>query len=177
LLLQVSDKDIKKCNQYAEQQYKTSKGCYARRGQLSQDKITEQIRDGKVAEIAAYRYLRKKGFQVEKPDFTIYEERKKSFGADLTDGVLLFHVKSQSKSSGSLYGISFLFQKSDKLLTAPNDNEVVIMTTIEGNIVEILGLVLATTLKTKRLYKEPKLKRIAETKRAIYWKDVKKHIL
>ena len=177
MLIKISDADIQICHKYAKQQYETSKGCYAGRGQLNKEKILEQIQEGKVAEIAAFKYLKKNGFLVKKPDFNVYEEKKKTFGADLTDGVLCFHIKSQSKSSGSLYGISFLFQKNDQLLSRPTDNDIVVLATIEGNVVEILGLIMAMTLKKKNLYKEPRLKRIAETKKAIYWDDVKRYTL
>jgi hypothetical protein len=177
VLIKLSDAEIAKCRNFAAEQYRTSRGCYARRGQVNRGVILKQIEQGKLAELATYKFLIKKNFRVDKPDFCIYTGREKGYGADLTDGTLNFSIKTQSQIRGMEFGISWIMQKRDTLITKPKPNDIVVLTTIGGPLVQIVGLITAETLKQKKLYKQPKSKHLRSTKVALYLNDVKEHLL
>ena len=88
-----------------------TKNHYSRRGQTNIDKIEYDCYIGALGEIAIYRFLKKLGIKISKPDFVIYEARKKSFEADLSDKQgNKFHCKSQSEKSKNMYGTAWIFQ-------------------------------------------------------------------
>lgn len=163
-----------KCAKFADAQLETSKNLYTYRGEHRLSKMREDIILGKLGEIAAYKYLKKRGFEVNKPDFEIYKGRRKSFDADLsTKCGKLVHVKSQSYVSMVRYGASWLMQKSDKLISAPKDKEYVLMVTLRGLEAEVLGVVSALDLVDSELYNTPKVQRYAKTKVALYFDEIK----
>ena len=127
----------------------------------------EDVLIGAMGEIGAFYYLTAQGIDVSYPDFKIY--KKKSFKEDLTDGTYKFHVKAQSKESARKYGVSYLFQKEDKLVTAPQDNSFIICTVVdlETNIVTIQGDFAATDI----VWGKPKIDWLARTKVALYVKE------
>jgi len=172
MLIRLSADEVGRCQKFARQQLETSAGTYARRGQFNKDVIERQIVEGKIAEIAAYKFLRQKKFDVAEPDFTIYEGGRKNYGADLTDGTLFFHIKSQNKASGETYGVSWVFQKNDPLVTAPQASDFIVVTTVAGNLVEVEGVLPAAVLKKEGVYKEPKTDRLKTTKTCIYLEDL-----
>lgn len=164
-----------KCVDFAEKQLETSKDLYSRRGEYRLRKIKEDIITGKLGEVAAYEYLKKRGLKCCKPDFNIYEKQRKSFDADLTTECgKKVHVKSQSHDSMVRYGASWLMQKSDKLTYNPTENDLILMIVIRGMEADILGVVNAKDLINNELIDAPKIGRYAHTKCAIYFNDIKK---
>ena len=100
MYLKLSRYYFDKCSEFAQKQLDTSKDLYAYRGEHRLSKMKEDIIIGKLGEIAAYKYLRNKGYEINKPDFEIYEKQRKSFGADLiTNCGKKVHVKSQGYES------------------------------------------------------------------------------
>jgi len=134
--------------------YKTKRGAFKR----------EDIVVGALGEIATYRFYSEGGVTISEPDFTIH--KKKSYDADLRTKESFIHVKSQSKESEDKYGCSYLFQKTDKLVTEPlkcHDISCCVVD-LEKNLVEIKGIYRATIIK----WGEPKLEFLKKTKVALY---------
>ena len=109
--IKVSKYNYNKCVDFANKQLKTSKALYTYRGENKKEKIVYDIIVGKLAELAVTKFLK-----CSKPDFTIYERRKKSYSPDLRLGNLRIHVKGQSEESVKRYGHSWLFQRSDQIV-------------------------------------------------------------
>ena len=86
--INISKYNYNKCVEFANKQLKTSAKLYAYRGESKKDKIIYDIIVGKLAELAVCKFLKSS-----KPDFTIYERKKKSYGRDLRLGKLRVHVK------------------------------------------------------------------------------------
>jgi hypothetical protein len=177
VLIKLTDKEVGRCRQFAKKQLGTSQGTYAKRGQFFKGVIERQITEGKIAEIAAYKFLRKKKFDVSEPDFNIYKGRQKSYAADLTDNTLNWHCKTQSKASAETHGTSWLFQKTDPIVTDPQPNDFLILTTVAGNLVEVAGIIAAVTIKEEKLYRKPNLERLQGTKTCIYLTDIESFFL
>lgn len=177
MLIKLADKEIERCRQFAKDQVGTSQGTYAERGQFFKEVIERQIAEGKIAEVAAYKFLRKKKFDISKPDFNIYRGRQKSYAADLTDGATNWHCKTQSKASAETHGTSWLFQKTDPIVINPQANDFLILTTVAGNLVEVAGIIAATTIKEEKLYSKPNLERLQDTKTCIYLTDIESFFL
>ena len=175
MFLNISKYYFDKCVKFADAQLETSKDLYSYRGEFRLSKIREDIIIGKLGEVAAYKYLKEKGFKVNKPDFTIYDRFNKSFAADLvTNCGKQIHVKSQSFDSMMRYGSSWLMQKSDSITFAPSFNDFILMVNISKGEANVLGVVSAVDLLSKGLFEEPKVSRYARTKKAIYFDSIKR---
>ena len=174
MYLTLSNYYFDKCRKFADAQLETSKDCYFYRGENRLSKMREDIIIGKLGEVAAYKYLQKRGYKPNKPDFSIYERRNKSFDADLTtEEGFQVHVKSQGYDSLMRYGASWLLQKSDKITTKPTDLDFILMVNIKQNVADIMGVVSVQDLVENGLFEEPKVHRYARTKRAIYFDSIK----
>jgi hypothetical protein len=165
---------FEKCAKFADEQLETSRDMYRYRGEHREHKMRTDIILGKLGEVAAYKYLTARGFWCNKPDFTIYERRRKSYDADLTTRCgKRIHVKAQGYDSMMRYGASWLMQKTDKLVSEPDFEDYILMVSLKGMEANILGVVKATELVYNDLYDEPKVSRYAETKKALYYDTVK----
>ena len=165
------------CDAFAEECVKTNVNHYAKRRQTNIDKITEQIAQGKLAEVAVAKLL-----DTTPPDFTIYKPREKKFDADMVLGDRKIHVKSCARNSK--YPISWVFQfgnggkgHTDPLLKTEDDNDLIALVIVNGAEVELFGLVRATEMTEKDLYKDPILKWLVGVKKVLYADDVKKYLL
>lgn len=175
MYINLSEYYFNKCAKFADEQLKTSKSLYQYRGEHRVSKIREDIIFGKLGEVAAYQFLKKRGFSVNKPDFTIYERVNKSFAADLvTECGKQVHVKSQGFDSMMRYGASWLLQKSDKLVKNPSKDDYILMVSLRGLEANVLGIVSAKRLFDKDLFLEPRVKRYEFTKKALYFDAIKK---
>jgi len=144
------------------------------------DKIVKDITTGKLGEIGAYKLLRSHGFDVSKPDFEIYESRRKSFDADLCGSGFNGHCKSQNGESADKYGISWILQwggkgygHTDKLFKSRSKEDFLIPTLVHDTEVEIFGIIPVETLFAGGFIKKPRITWLADTKRAIYYEDLK----
>lgn len=158
--------DLEKAEEFAELRFgdKGSKELYNQRGNFKKQDIVI----GALAEIGAYKLLRKYNIKVNKPDFTIHE--KKSFDADLTNGKKFFHVKGQGVSSALKYGESWLFQRSDKIVKAPMTNHYVIPCVVDEirRCVYIYGIISTSALHNHECFGECRVPRFRHTKLALY---------
>jgi hypothetical protein len=157
-----------KCVQFAHDRIDGSASLYKYRGESNKNKQIEDIVIGTCGEWGAYRFLKEHGYEVAKPDMKIYENSRKSFSADLTDGDALFHVKSQSVISRERYGSSWLFQRSDALVRAPEPEEYLVLTSVDGREVEILAVIDANLICKHDLWGECKVPRYRHSKVALY---------
>lgn len=159
-----------KCVDFADAQISTSQDLYAYRGESKVDKMVEDITVGKMGELASMMYLKDLGYDCSKPDFEIYETKRKSFDADLTCEDYKIHVKSQSMASVKRYGPSWLFQKRDSLVSDPEANEYMLFAAVDGSIVHILACLKAVDIV--ELYDEPRVPRYRTTKKALYLEHI-----
>lgn len=166
--IKLTDKQMISCVEFSELRYtdKGASGNYNKRGGFK----FEDIVVGAMAEIAVYRLLKKQGFAVKKPDFTLHDASKRSYDADLCDGTRHFHVKGQSLKSAKLYGDSWIMQRTDPLLnTAPLHNYLVPCTVdLDTRVVKIHGIIPFRSLVDKNLIGECRLEWFRKTKVAIY---------
>lgn len=173
--IELSKYYLKKCEKFADQQLDTSFDCYSYRGESRREKMRDDVVVGKLGEVAAMKYLHHLGYECNKPDFTIYERRRKSFSADLqTHCGLDVHVKSQSTQSRKRYGASWLLQKTDRLVNNPDPHEFILMVCLDGLEADIIGVVAATDLKLKKLFESPRVPRYARTKYALYFDNIER---
>jgi len=168
-LTKISNIQVLDCYNFANESANSSEKKYKQRNQSNLFKIKNDIFLGKVAEYSIYNYYLSKGFQITPPDINIYQAKNKSFDADLTiiDKNQNIHVKSHFIKSP--FPPSWVFQKTDPLVTTPSPKDIIIMSTInsigEGDAI----IEYAYNLKDK--YK-PLLKESLQSKTAIYLKDL-----
>ena len=130
--IKISKYNYNKCVDFANKQLKTSADLYSYRGEAKKEKIVYDIIVGKLAELAVTKFLK-----CSKPDFTIYERRKKSYGPDLRLGNLRVHVKGQSEESVQRYGHSWLFQRSDQIVRNATPYDIIILTSVSVRKLEV----------------------------------------
>jgi len=166
--LKIDHYTIKKCEDFADKRTKNSQ-FYKMRGGFK----WEDIYTGALAEYACYKYLKSRGFEVKKPDLTIHSQGKKSYDADLTDGIKNFHVKGQTVESAKRYGNSWLMQRRDPIINDPKFGHYLMPCFVDGNSVEILGCVPLKTIVENDLIGECKVPKFRTNKVALYWDDIK----
>jgi len=177
----LTKKDLKAATQFAEDRANLSYEQYSRRGQACLERIKEDIVTGALGELAAYQLL-SKFVDVERPDFRIYEKRKKSWAPDLmtSDGIR-FHCKAQSASSTKKYGPSHILQYGgnghghvDKLFTNRSDKDYLVSCQVnqEKMYVDVYGAFQVELVFEKDFIKMPKNDWFKDTKRAIYLEDL-----
>lgn len=172
MIIKAAEHDIARCYKFAQAQYETSKAAYARRGQLDKDTIIRQIVQGKIAELLVFYHLQD-SFKVKEPDFAIYRGKKKNYDADLTDGFLQFHIKSQSEESAQRYGTSWVFTPTDPLVITPEAEDILVLVLTKHDTVRIVGFLSALTAQQKNLYENPKLTRLIGHKVVLYLDTIK----
>lgn len=170
--IKLSNYYLKKCQDFANARIDGSKQLYAYRGESNIEKMKEDIVVGLMAEWGCYKWLKSLGLNPSKPDMKIYEGRRKSYSADIFCNDLRIHVKSQSEKSSARYGLSWLGQKTDKLWSSPDNQDLVFFAQVSGNVVKILGMVSAKDIVENDLLKEPKVPKYRHSKVAIYWDNI-----
>lgn len=175
MLYNINEEDLKKCQDFADKVFESNKKKYASRGQANGKLIKEQIVLGKLAELAVSKLLP----GCNEPDFEIYKGKKKSFDCDLSNNTDKIHVKSMSVETSLKFGLSWTFQYSDKgydmdpLLTRqdPQDRIVFTLVDITNKVVQIKQNLKANMCIN--LIKLPVLRHLWNSKRVIYWDDIK----
>lgn len=171
--IELDDKTIEKCAVFAGECVETNIDEYKRRRQFNKTKIIGDIKTGKIAECAAFSFFKKNNFSVVEPDFKIYTARKKNFNSDIiaskSNKEWLIHVKSQRIEQSEKYGISWMFQKQDKLITKPKSLDVLFLCLVKAHTVDVIGIHKAEDITD--IYGEPKLTYLT-SKAALYYKDI-----
>jgi len=164
--VKISKYNYKKCVDFANKQLKTSADLYAYRGEAKKEKMVYDIIVGKLAELGVTKYLK-----CSKPDFTIYERKKKSYSADLRLGNLRIHVKGQSEESVSRYGHSWLFQRTDGIVRNATPYDVIILTEVSVRKLEVRILKLIRAREITK-WGECKVPSYRHSKVALYLKEI-----
>jgi len=171
--IEFSIQEIEKCQEFANS---IDTGYYANRKQFNNEKrIKDQI-IGKIAEICAYKYLTIKNIDVSFPDFAIYKRTGKNWNCDLKSQDYEFHIKSQSIEQGKRYGVSWIFENSDKTVFKNiSDNGYVCFVSIDLNnrVGEIRAVVNLQDLHKHQLFQKPQLSYLT-TKSAVYFDQLEK---
>lgn len=174
--IKISDYIYKKCVKFAEERMGGSADCYFYRGEKNKAKMLDDIIIGTLGEWGAYKFLNSIDIKVSKPDMKIYEKRRKSFDADLVSEKFKFHVKSQSVISRKRYGSSWLLQRTDKVVSSPEDGEYFILTSVVDKEVEILACIFVQDIANNDLWGECKVPRYRHSKVALYLDDLTDNI-
>ena len=164
--VKISKYNYKKCVDFANKQLKTSADLYAYRGEAKKEKMVYDIIVGKLAELGVTKYLK-----CSKPDFTIYERKKKSYSADLRLGNLRIHVKGQSEESVARYGHSWLFQRTDWNVRKATPYDVIILTVVSVRKLEVRILKLIRAREINK-WGECKVPSYRHSKVALYLKEI-----
>lgn len=166
LNIRITRRERAEIEKFADARCAEDQSLYKARGNFKRSDIVV----GAMAEMAAYKVLKRQGVKVNRPDFKIYDKKDKSFESDLTDGTKHFHVKGQSMESAKRYGHSWLMQRSDKLTKVPKYNHYLVPTMVseKDNIVFIFGFPSFTALHHVHAFSDCKLEHINRTKTAIY---------
>lgn len=173
MIIKLTKTDRQKVEDFANARL-GSEELYASRGGFKRADLVA----GALGEIAAYKVLKKAGYELAKPDFTIYEKGQKSYDADLQIKtgmhVKHFHVKSQTKESEKRYGPSWLLQRYDPLFKGTGYNNYVVPSVVDldTNVVELFGYFPLATILNKGLVGECKVPMFRRTKVALYFKDL-----
>tara|TARA_R110002153_G_scaffold75413_3_gene195118 strand:+ start:3494 stop:4012 length:519 start_codon:yes stop_codon:yes gene_type:complete len=164
--VKISKYNYKKCVDFANKQLKTSADLYAYRGEAKKEKMVYDIIVGKLAELGVTKYLK-----CSKPDFTIYERKKKSYSADLRLGNLRVHVKGQSEESVARYGHSWLFQRTDGIVRKATPYDVIVLTEVSVRKLEVRILKLIRAREITK-WGECKVPSYRHSKVALYLKEM-----
>lgn len=166
--IKLSEKDYAECNNFASRVVGTNVGEYVRRGQNNPETIRKQIIIGKLAEVGVSRLL-----NLTEPDFKVYPARKKSFAADLTDDLgRHYHVKCQEIKQSDMYGLSWVFQKTDPLVLSPTDRDILVFCQLDYKNCDLRIIDCVPALEAKDLFRAPKIEFLAKTKCVIYAVDL-----
>jgi hypothetical protein len=174
MIVKIGKAAIDKCIKFADERIEGSKNLYTYRGESNLSKMREDLEIGVVGEMGVYKYMVDKGYECSKPDLKIYEDRRKSFDADLFSGDIKIHIKSQGIGSAKRYGNSWLFQRSDSLVKNPSEHDLICFTNVnlEAKEVTVLGFCWAKDIVNNDKFAECKVFRYRHTKVAIYFKDL-----
>lgn len=170
MIINIPQEDYNKCLIFSNSVVDTNIDCYTRRNQNNLFKIKQDILVGKLAEFATYRFLVSKGRTVQEPDCQVYASNRKSFSADLTDGVNKYHVKCMKKETAARFGLSWSFQIEDRLTSRPEETDVLVLCEIDGTVVDIKTIVKAN--KVMELYTKPVLRKLWNIKKVLMWDDI-----
>jgi len=174
---------LDKVREFAHKRVKGSSALYSSRGEKNLSKMEEDIIIGTLGEYAVQYYCKTIGLKCTRPDLKIYENRRKSFDADLTsvvrDKEIKLHVKSQSTNSIKRYGLSWLFQKSDSLVKSPDDEDMMVFCSVDPKVweVTIVGFVHPKLVCELGLWGECSVPYYRHSKLAIYLEDLEPYAI
>jgi len=166
--IKISKYIMDKCLLFAGARLANSEKVYMKRAPTDKYKIHSDLLAGIIGEYGAYKYLLSIGVKVSKPDLKLYAAKQKNFNADLQGSEIKIHVKSQTSESVKRYGHSWILQKTDPMLARPNAQDYLLFTEVEGDEVNILGLVNVKEMVDNRLIGECRVPAFRQTKIALY---------
>jgi len=176
MIIKLTEEEYDTCSKFAGEVVETNKDCYARRNQENVPKIIDDIKVGKLAEVACKKLLVARGMTITTDvDFAIYGKKKKSFSSDLvaTSGSKewLFHVKCMKEGTASRFGLSWSFQVQDSIVFDPSENDYLMLCQLNDYFsVDVKTVTLARNVVD--CWKDPKLTKLHGIKKVLYWSDL-----
>lgn len=144
----------------------------------SNQSVKAKIQDdhfiSKLGEEAVKVVFKARGAQVEGPDYTIYDGKKKSWNADLVINGIEVAVKTQKKSAANKYGLSWTFQHSEirKDPILKNPEAWVCFVEVDDSDTKYKCIVFPPVKIKKLHFTEPKLKHLKGKKKVVYASDL-----
>jgi hypothetical protein len=147
---------------------------YSDSGQSNTKKIEDDHFVSKLGEEAVANVYRQLGKTVVGPDYTIYEGKQKSWAHDLFVNEIGLAVKTQRRSAARRYGLSWTFQagktRRDPILNSP---EAWVCFVAFDDLDDANTCYIYPTYQIKNCpFKAPRLKRLIESKIAVYVVDL-----
>lgn len=149
---------------------------YRDSNQSLKSKIADDHFISKLGEEAVKAVFKSRGAQVEGPDYSIYEGKKKSWNADLFINEIEVAVKAQKKTAADRFGLSWTFQDSeirkDPILKNP-DAWVCFVEAVDSD--GAWFCIVFPPVQIKHLqFREPRLKHLKGKKKVVYAEDLMK---
>ena len=172
LLIDIEPSIIGKARRFASDVVETVD--YGDSNQFSKAKIADDHFISKLGEEAVKKAFEKLGRQVQGPDYTIYAQKEKSWGADLQIDGKELAVKTQRKSVAQRFGLSWTFQSSalrrDPIL---DDKEKWVCFVECDDTDPAFSCTVYPPVQLKKLiFKEPVLQHLKGKKQVVYAKDL-----
>jgi len=150
---------------------------YQDSNQTKKQKIRDDHFVSKLGEEAVRLVFETRKCIVEGPDYTIYEDKQKSWTADLKINGLEVAVKTQRRSAANRYDLSWTFQDSperrDPILSMP---EAWVCLVVYEDLKPDYECVVYPLRKIKQLiFEAPRLDRLVGKKQAVYLETLQKH--
>lgn len=150
---------------------------YTDSNQVILQKIQDDHFVSKLGEEAVRILFQSRECQVTGPDYSVYEARGKSWAADLKVNGLDVAVKTQRRSAGNRYGISWTFQDSperrDPILDKP---DAWVCLVVFEDLKKECGCLVYPLRKIKQLiFEAPRLARLVGKKQAVYLETLVKN--
>lgn len=166
---------IRLCDNFGDQCQKTTE-YYHNRWQSNSNKISQDHANGKIGEGVAFAFLKQYFPNISRPDMKIYRSSGKSWQSDLTDPVnnIHFAVKTQEINQAVRFGMSWVFQKTDKEVYGNScDRLYVCLVTIdrECSYAIVDAVVKCNWLHSHKMFKPLKISCLNSNKQAIYYED------
>jgi hypothetical protein len=150
---------------------------YRDSNQSRKQKIRDDHFVSKLGEEAVRMVFETRNCTVEGPDYTIYEQKQKSWAADLRINALDVAVKTQRRSAAHRYGLSWTFQDSpkrrDPILAMP---EAWVCLVVFEDLKPGFECLVHPLRKIKQLiFESPRLSHLIGKKQAVYLETLQKH--
>ena len=150
---------------------------YRDSNQSRRQKIRDDHFVSKLGEEAVRLVFEARSCSVEGPDYTIYEDKQKSWAADLTINALDVAVKTQRRSAANRYGLSWTFQDSprrrDPILTMP---DAWVCLVVYEDLKPDFACIVYPLRKIKQLiFEPPRLTHLAGKKKTVCMETLLKH--
>lgn len=174
IMYSIEEEVFNKCTNFAIDSVDSSLDCYAKRNQTNKSKIITDIRNGKIAEEITYSLLSEQLFNLSKPDYAIYSAYQKSWAPDLNNQDYNISVKSQTKSSGDMFGTSWIFSKKDDVLYTHSsaDYAALVVLDIDRRMAFLKSIMSITSIREQNLFKPLKNATLNSSKVAVYMSDI-----
>ncbi|HET9907833.1 MAG TPA: hypothetical protein VFQ23_14375 [Anaerolineales bacterium] len=146
----------------------------------SNQALKKKIRDdhyiSKLGEEAVSTIFKSRNCEVKGPDYDIYAGKQKSWSADLVINALDVAVKTQRRSAGNRYGLSWTFQDSprrrDPILDLP---DAWVCLVVFEDLKPDLEFVVYPLRRIKQLiFEPPRLSKLLGKKQAVYLETLQK---
>ena len=131
-LNKITEYQDKQCILFSKHSVSSSLSEYEKRNQFNEEKIINDIYNGKKAEFLVYNFLMYRQKKLNSPDLNIYKKHNKSYDADLILENANVHVKSHNVNGS--FPVSWVFQKKDPLLSGLKDDDFLALVVLNKHI-------------------------------------------